>query len=85
MTRDQIRDVVVRALREIAPEADASTLDDAAPLRDALDLDSMDFLNLVTALHTSLGVDVPEADYPKVRSLGALVGYLAAKLASRPA
>jgi acyl carrier protein len=80
MTRDEIRAAVVRALRRVAPEADAGTLDPDADLREALDIDSMDFLSFVTAVHASLDVDIPERDYPKVRTLAACVDYIAAKL-----
>ena len=52
----------------------------AADLRDALDLDSMDFLNFVIALHGSLGVDVPEGDYVKLATLNGAVDYLAGRL-----
>jgi acyl carrier protein len=80
MNEAQIRNAVIDALRSVAPEADPAALADTAPLRDTLDLDSMDFLNFVVALHGSLGVDIPEADYGKVRTLRDTVGYLAAKL-----
>lgn len=78
MTRDEIRDVVLRALGEIAPEADLSTLEPDVAFRDQLDVDSMDLLNFVIALHVALHVDIPEADYPKLDTLDACVDYLAA-------
>ncbi len=80
MDPTQIREAVVRALKRVAPEADPATLDDAAPLREELDIDSMDFLNFVVSLHESLHVDVPEADYPRMQTLGGAVAYLASKL-----
>jgi acyl carrier protein len=80
ITREQIRAAVVRALGAVAPETDAGGLDERAPLREALDIDSMDFLNFVRGLHASLGVDVPEADYPKIQTLGACVEYLGRRL-----
>ncbi len=80
MTRDEIRDVVRRTLSAIAPEADLGTLDPKGELRDQLDIDSVDFMNFVVALHQELGVDVPEADYPKLSSLDGCVAYLAAKV-----
>ena len=49
-------------------------------LREALDIDSMDFLNFVTAVHHRLGVDVPELDYPKLSTLDGAVKYLETKL-----
>ena len=77
MTRDEIRATVLRALGEIAPEADLATLEPDVPFRDQLDLDSMDFLNFVIALHAALDVDIPEADYPKLATLDGCVDYLA--------
>lgn len=80
MTKDAIRAAVVRALGAVAPEADAGVLDPRASLRDALELDSMDFLNFVAGVHAELGVDVPEADYPKMTTLAGAVDYLASRL-----
>ena len=51
MNRAQIREAVVAALKSVPPETDPASLDDAAPIRDSLDLDSMDFLNALVALH----------------------------------
>jgi acyl carrier protein len=69
---------VIEAVRTIAPEADFDRIDPGRSLRGQLDLDSFDFLNLLIDLHGRLGVEIPEADYGKVDSLDALVGYLAA-------
>lgn len=80
MNRDEIRAQVVRALRKVAPETDPSSIDARVDLRDALDLDSMDFLGFVTAVHEALRVDIPEVDYPKVRTLDDVSSYVAAKL-----
>jgi len=77
MTREQIRSAVLEAIGAIAPEADLSTLRADVALREQLDLDSMDLLNVVTALHRSLGVEIPEADYPRLATLDACVEYLA--------
>ena len=80
LTRNEIDTVVRRQLGAVAPEADLGALDPDANLTEALDIDSMDFLNFVIALHGELGVDIPEADYAQLRSLGAASRYLAAKL-----
>jgi acyl carrier protein len=80
MNREQIRTTVLSALARVAPEADLSALDARADLRDALDIDSMDFLNFVTAVHEALHVDIPERDYAKVRTLDGCLEYLAAAL-----
>jgi acyl carrier protein len=82
MSDIDIRKVVQEELNNIAPEVDLAGLDPAADLREALDIDSMDFLNLVTALHQRLGVDIPEIDYPKLITLDGAVAYLAAHLGS---
>lgn len=80
MTKDDIEKAVIEALLRVAPEADASSLSRTANLRDELDIDSMDFLNVVTQLHARLAVDVPESDYAKLATLDSAVAYLAAKL-----
>lgn len=80
MTREEIRDAVVRALGEIAPEADPAALAPDVPFREQLDVDSMDHLNFVIALHGALGVEIPEADYPSLNTLDACVDYLAARI-----
>lgn len=76
MSTDPIRDVVLDSLKAIAPEADVGSIPGNADLRDALDIDSMDFLRFVVDLHGRLHVDIPELDYPKVRTLDACVDYL---------
>ena len=80
MTRAEIRDVVLRVLGNIAPEADLGAIDATTDLREQLDIDSVDFANFVIGLHTELGIDVPEVDYAKLASLDTCVAYLAAKL-----
>ncbi len=69
-------------LNNIAPEIDMSGIDPAADLREAMDIDSMDFLNFITALHRRLGIDIPEIDYPKLVTLDGAMTYLKAKLGS---
>jgi acyl carrier protein len=77
MTSDEIENVIVEALSRIAPEIDAASIRADADLREQLDLDSMDFLNFVIALHERLGVDIPESDYGRLSSLDSAVRYLA--------
>ena len=81
MTEDELRAAVLNALGEVAPEADLAQLDRGADLREALEIDSMDFLNLAIGVHKATGVEVPEADYPQLRSVDAWVAYLAQRLA----
>ncbi len=80
MNPQTIRDAVVEALRSVAPELDPSALADTTRLREELDLDSMDFLNVIVAIHAALQIEIPEADYAKVQTLGGMVSYLTSKL-----
>jgi acyl carrier protein len=80
MTREDVRNAVMKALTSVAPEIAPSSLNPDEPFRQEFDLDSMDFLNFVIAVHTSLNVDVPEADYPKLATLNGAVDYLATRL-----
>ena len=77
MTRDEIRATVLDTLAGIAPEIDPAAVLPDVDLRDQLDIDSMDFLNFVIALHERLGVDIPERDYPRLGTLDAIVDYVA--------
>jgi acyl carrier protein len=81
MTRDEIRDAVVQALTSVAPEIAPQDIDPDGTFRQAFDLDSMDFLNFVIALHRRLGVDVPERDYDKLTTLNGAIDYLVGRLA----
>jgi acyl carrier protein len=78
MSPTEARTAVLESLGEIAPEADLSTLDDSADLREQLDIDSFDFLNVIIAVNERTGVEIPERDYPKVVTLGKFVSYLSA-------
>lgn len=80
MSDRDIRTVIEEELGNIAPEVELKRVDPSADLRDALDIDSMDFLNFITAIHHRLGVDIPEIDYPKLITLNGAVGYLNSKL-----
>ncbi len=81
MTTDEdIRAALFAAIRKVAPEAEPGALRPGANLRDELDLDSMDFLNVVTNLHAALSIDVPEADYAKLATVESAVAYLAGRL-----
>ena len=78
MTADQIKPLIRDILGGIAPEADLDAVSGDEDLREALDLDSMDFLNFVVALHEKTGIDIPEADYPRLRTLDGAIAYFAA-------
>ncbi len=77
MTRDEIRTVVLRVLGEIAPEVDATKLKLDVRIRDQVDLDSMDMLNFIIALHKETNIEIPEVDYPKLFSVNDCADYLA--------
>jgi acyl carrier protein len=82
MSDIDIRRVVQEELNNIAPEIEIAGVDPAADLREALDIDSMDFLNFITAIHHRLDIDIPEIDYPKLITLDGAVAYITAHLGS---
>lgn len=82
--RDEMRAVVIATLKTIAPEIEADELVDDRPLRSQVDLDSMDWLNFLIALHRRLAVDIPESDYGRLNTLAELTAYLAAQAQARP-
>jgi acyl carrier protein len=77
MNKSEATAAICDILDRIAPEADPSTVAGDADLRATLDLDSMDFMNFVVALHERTGIDIREADYPKLRTLDGAIAYLA--------
>jgi len=80
MTNEQVRQAVLDIIADIAPDEDISDINDAKPLRDQIELDSMDFLDIVLELRKRYGVEVPEADYPQLNTLASCVTYLSPKL-----
>jgi acyl carrier protein len=83
MSAPDIRVVLQEELGNIAPEVDLGTLDPSMDLREALDIDSMDFLNFIIAVHRRLGVDIPEIDYPKLNTFDGAISYLEGKVAGK--
>lgn len=79
MSETEIRQAIFEALRKIAPEADLEQVQPNENLREALDIDSFDFLNFLIGLHQRLGVDIPESDYGKLTTLADLIRYIAAR------
>ena len=77
-TERELRDTIVQALTEVAPDVDPSAIVPDQELVEQLDIDSMDFLNFIVALHERTGIEVPERDYPKLATLDDAVAYLAA-------
>jgi acyl carrier protein len=80
MDEQSLHRAVTDTLRRIAPEVDAAELRREIPLRDQVDLDSMDWLNFLIGLHETLRVDIPEADYRKLVTLDDLLAYLQARV-----
>jgi acyl carrier protein len=80
MNDHDLRAIVLATLCRIAPEVVPAELRPGVPLRDQVDLDSMDWLNFLVGLHGRLGVDIPEADYRKLVTLDDLLAYLGARL-----
>ncbi len=80
MTDDEIKALVLRELSNIAPEIDPARIDPAVNIRDQVDLDSMNVLDLMIAIHEATGVEIPEADYPKILTLNDFASYLRPRL-----
>lgn len=78
MTIDKtdIRSMIINAILEVAPEIDEAAVDSDADWREECDIDSMDFLNVLTALKKTTGVSIPERDYPQLETLNRFVDYL---------
>jgi acyl carrier protein len=83
MTREEVGQAIVEIIEDIVPDEDCASLDPDAQLRDQLELDSMDFLDIVMELRKKYGVEVPEADYPQLATLNSCIDYLAPKLADK--
>ena len=82
MTEEQVKQIVIDIINEIAPDEDTSNLKSEVNLRDQMDLDSMDFLDIVMELRKQHGIEVPEEDYPKLASLDSCADYLIPKFNS---
>jgi acyl carrier protein len=80
MTSDQIRQVILDILERIAPDEDLTDLDDARPFREQMELDSMDFLDIVMELRKMYRIQIPEEDYPNLNTMAGTVAYLLPRL-----
>ena len=78
MTPDSARELVVRAITDVAPDIDPTTIDPDVPLQEQLDLDSMDYLQFLDNLSEASGTEIPERDYPQIQTLAGTVDYLVA-------
>ena len=77
LTREQVRAAILDTLCAIAPEVDPAGIAPDKPLREQVDLDSFDFLNVIIRLHEKLGIDIPESDYAELSTLDSAIEYLA--------
>ena len=76
MTRDEIRQVVIDILERIAPDEDLSSLQDGVAFRDQMELDSMDFLDIIMELRKNYRIQIPEDDYEHLTTMNGTVSYL---------
>jgi acyl carrier protein len=80
---NDIRSGIVAAIQAVAPEVDEAELRADRPLRDQVDLDSMDWLNVIVSFHERFGIDIPEVDYAQLTTLDTIATYIAARLPPR--
>jgi len=80
MTIDEIKNVILDIIQDIDDEADFTSLSSSEALRDQLDLDSMDFLDIVMELRKRYQIQIPEVDYPQLATLDSCVNYLMPRL-----
>ncbi len=76
MTSDQAHELIRTVLHDVAPDAELDVVGDGETLQEAMDLDSIDFLNFVAGLHDATGLEIPERDYPRLATLDGCVAYL---------
>ena len=81
MTREALRDHVIEIISDIAPDEELDDINDDEALRDQIELDSMDFLDIVLELRKRHKVEVPEEDYPQLRTMNSTLDYLLPKFA----
>ncbi len=80
MTENELKEIIFRELKKIAPECDPDEVDLNENIREELDIDSYSFLQLLIELSEKTGVDIVEADYEKVYTLDGMIRYLGAHL-----
>lgn len=76
MTKEEIREEVIDILADIAPDEDLSDLNDEQSFREQMELDSMDFLDIVMELRKRHRIQIPEDDYVNLASMKSTVTYL---------
>ncbi|HEO99112.1 MAG TPA: acyl carrier protein [Epsilonproteobacteria bacterium] len=83
MTTDEIKQIIIREILEVAPEINEGDIDPDAHIQRSLEIDSFDFLRILTALNNAIGVEVPEADYGQVDTLNHMADYFVKHLEKR--
>jgi acyl carrier protein len=83
MTETELREMIFERLRQVAPESAPATLRPDENIREALDIDSFDFLQFLIAISEATGIEIPEADYQQVFTLAGLLRYLSAAIAKK--
>lgn len=79
MTDEDLQKLVTKKLFTVAPEFEGEAIEPETPFRDQFEIDSMDFLNFIIAVHEATGIDIPEADYPQMETLKSAIAYLKQK------
>lgn len=80
MNKEQIKTSIIEQILIIAPDLEYDDIPSDGNLQNSLEIDSYDFLHLLTALYEQLGVQVPEADYGKVDTLNRMAEYFAKRI-----
>ena len=80
MTTEEIKQIIIEQILNIAPEINKDDIDPKAHIQRSLEIDSFDFLRILTALNKEIGIAVPEADYGKVDTLEHMTDYFAQRL-----
>ncbi|QOP41327.1 acyl carrier protein [Sulfurimonas marina] len=75
MTKEELQTMIIKAILEIAPDVEEEEIELTANIQRSLEIDSFDFLKILTAMHEKTGVEVPEADYAKVGSVEEMANY----------
>ena len=76
MTKEQIKDTILGIIAQIIPDEDLSNLKGDIPIREQVELDSMDFLDIIMELRKRYGIEVPESDYVQLATLDGSAVYL---------
>ncbi|MFT7859710.1 MAG: phosphopantetheine-binding protein [Sulfurimonas sp.] len=80
MTKEELQRMIVQAILEIAPDVEEDEIELNANIQRSLEIDSFDFLKILTAMNEKTGVEVPEADYAKVGSVSEMADYILGNL-----